>query len=146
MKAAVYRKYGVPEVVSIETLTIPQIKPDEILIKVHYTTVNRTNTGFRSAIYVISRLFSGLLRPKIKTLGCEFAGEVALAGSHRSDFKIGDKAFEFDDHQFGCHVQYKVAGKKTIFAPLPRGFDYKEAVALTEGSQYARLTVFALRN
>jgi len=64
MKAAVYRKYGNPEVVKIELVEKPQPKEDEILIQIHYSTVNRTDCGFRSAQYFVSRFFSGLFYPK----------------------------------------------------------------------------------
>ncbi len=66
MKAAVYTKYGPPEIVQILSVDKPIPKEGEILIKVHASTVNRTDCGFRSANYFIVRFFSGLFRPKIK--------------------------------------------------------------------------------
>lgn len=66
MKAAVYTNYGPPEIVQILSIDKPIPKEGEILIKVHASTVNRTDCGFRSANYFIVRFFSGLFRPKIK--------------------------------------------------------------------------------
>ncbi|MBP8753963.1 MAG: NAD(P)-dependent alcohol dehydrogenase, partial [Chitinophagales bacterium] len=73
MKAAIYNHYGPPDVVSIQEMDKPIPKEDEILIKVIASTVNRTDTGLRSAQYFISRFFTGLFKPKYKVLGNEFA-------------------------------------------------------------------------
>ena len=88
MKAAVYEQYGPPERVKILDINQPIPNKDEVLIKVIASTVNRTDSGFRSAEYFISRLFSGLLRPKHRVLGCEFAGIVEETGSEVEEFKI----------------------------------------------------------
>lgn len=69
MKAAVYNNYGPPEVVRLADIPKPSPKKNELLLKVHATTVNRTDCGFRSAEYFISRFFSGLFKPKNKILG-----------------------------------------------------------------------------
>ena len=74
MKAAVYKKYGPPEVVKLVEVDRPSPGSNEVLVKVYATTVNRTDCGFRSAEYFISRFFSGLFRPKFEILGNEFAG------------------------------------------------------------------------
>jgi NADPH:quinone reductase-like Zn-dependent oxidoreductase len=76
MRAVVYDRYGPPEVLRLEEVERPVPKDDEVLINVHATTVNRTDTGLRSAEYFISRFLTGLLRPKRKIPGTELAGEV----------------------------------------------------------------------
>jgi NADPH:quinone reductase-like Zn-dependent oxidoreductase len=80
MKAIVYTKYGPPEVARLAEVPKPVPKDDEILVKVYTATVNRTDSGFRSAEYFISRFWSGLFRPKYPVLGCEFAGVVEETG------------------------------------------------------------------
>ncbi|SJN20992.1 NAD(P)-dependent alcohol dehydrogenase [Sphingobacterium sp. JB170] len=137
MRAAVYKKYGSPDVVSIQKVVNPKPSAGEVLIKVHASTVNRTDTGFRSAKYFLSRLFSGLLRPKIPVLGCEFAGEVVAAGQGVRYHKVGDRVFGYDDSGFGGHAEYKVIRDDGALASIPDGMDYLEAAALTEGSHYA---------
>ncbi len=137
MKAAVYTVYGSPQVVSIMDVPIPIPKDNEVLIKVHASTVNRTDTGFRSAEYVVSRLFSGLLRPKVKVLGCEFAGEVTGVGKDVRSYQVGDRIFGYDDSSFGGHAEYKVISEEGAMAIIPEGMDYRHAAALTEGSHYA---------
>ena len=87
MKAAVYRSYGPPEVVQIQDIPNPNPKSDEVLIKVFASTVNRTDCGFRSAEYFISRFWSGLFRPNEPVLGSEFAGEVVSVGEKVKKFQ-----------------------------------------------------------
>jgi len=76
MKAVVHTKYGPPEVLQLKEVDKPIPKDNEVLIKVYATTVNRTDCGFRSAEYFISRFFSGLFKPKNQILGNEFAGVI----------------------------------------------------------------------
>src|SRR5690554_1239129 len=137
MKAAIYRQYGPPEVVQVATIPTPRPKDDEVLIRVHASTVNRTDCGFRSAQYAISRLFSGLLKPKLPVLGCEFAGEVTEIGSAVTRFAVGDRVFGFDDAGFGGHAQYKTIRENGPVSAIPEGLGYRDAAPITEGSHYA---------
>lgn len=145
MKAVVYRKYGPPEVLTIEELAKPIPQSDEILIKVICSTVNRTDCGFRSAEYVISRLFSGLFRPKLNVLGSEFAGIVEEIGASVTQFKVGDKVFGFDDKKFGGHAEYKCIGENKAVATIPEGVSFEEAAAILEGSHYALCDIRAAK-
>lgn len=136
MKAAVYHSYGPPEVVKIVEVTLPQIKEKELLIKVHATTVNRTDCGFRSAEYFISRFWSGLFYPKNKILGCEFAGVVESIGKDVNNFKVGDRVFGFKE-QFGTHAEYMVMDSTSSVALIPEGFGFDDAAPFLEGAHYA---------
>ncbi|HRG59999.1 MAG TPA: NAD(P)-dependent alcohol dehydrogenase [Bacteroidia bacterium] len=136
MKAAVYHSYGPPEVVKIVEVALPQIKEKELLIKVHASTVNRTDCGFRSAEYFISRFWSGLFYPKNKILGCEFAGVVESIGKDVNNFKIGDHVFGFKE-QFGTHAEYMVMDSTSSVALIPEGFGFYEAAPFLEGAHYA---------
>ena len=69
MKAAIYKKYGGPYVVSVQKVGKPEPSDKEILIKISASTVNRTDTGIRSAEYFVTRFFYGLFRPKHQILG-----------------------------------------------------------------------------
>ena len=137
MKAAVYSRYGGPEVVNVIEIAAPVPNVNEVLIKIRAVTVNRTDTGFRSAEYLISRLFSGLWRPTHRVLGCEFSGEVVTVGKNVRAYKVGDRIFGYDDRNFGAHAEYKVISEKGPIALIPKGIDYIQAAALTEGSHYA---------
>lgn len=137
MKAAIYTEYGPPEVVTLQEVDVPQPTDRELLIKVHATTVNRTDCGFRSAEYFISRFFSGLFKPKRKILGNEFAGTVVKLGKAVTGFAVGDRVFGYNDSRFSGHAEYMVVGEHEAVATLPAGFSFEEAVALTEGAHYA---------
>lgn len=137
MQAWTYHRYGPPDVLKREEIPVPTPGAKDILVRVHATTVNRTDCGFRSAVYVISRLFSGLLRPKLPVLGCEFAGEVVAVGAQVDRFKIGDAVFGYDDQRFGAYAEYMSTPADGGVALLPNGWSYTEAAPLTEGIHYA---------
>ncbi len=137
MKAIVHTEYGPPEVAKLKEIEKPQPLENEILIKVYASTVNRTDSGFRSAEYFVSRFWSGLFRPKKQVLGCEFSGVVEAVGLKVSLFKIGDKVFGYDDESFGGHAEYKSLAETAAVTHLPDNMDIYQAAAMTEGSHYA---------
>lgn len=137
MKAAIHTRYGPPEIVEVKDIPTPVPKDDEVLIKVHASTVNRTDCGFRSAEYFVSRLFSGLFRPRHQTLGCEFAGVIEEIGSNVTSFNIGDKVFGFDDNNFGGHAEYLTINENAAIATLPENMNFYEAAPIAEGAHYA---------
>ncbi|MDZ4846856.1 MAG: NAD(P)-dependent alcohol dehydrogenase [Chitinophagales bacterium] len=145
MKAAIYENYGPPEVVQISEVEKPVPKENEVLIKVYASTVNRTDCGFRSAEYFISRFFSGLLAPKNQILGCEFAGEVETIGTSVTAFKIGDKVFGFNDTKFGGHAEYMTIAENDAIATMPHNTNYEDAAAITEGAHYALCDIRAAK-
>lgn len=145
MKAAVYSKYGPPEVVQIKDVAKPSPAPNEILVKVYASTVNRTDSGFRSAEYFISRFWSGLFRPKYQILGCEFAGVVEQIGAEVSSFKVGDKVFGFNDKKFGGHGEYLTLAETDAVTQMPENYSFSDAAALTEGSHYALVDIRAAK-
>ena len=93
MRAVVHDRYGPPEVLRLEEVERPVPKDDEVLVKIHATTVNRSDCGLRSAEYFITRFFTGLLRPKRRILGSELAGEVEAVGAAVTEFEVGDRVF-----------------------------------------------------
>ncbi len=137
MKAAIYTKYGPPEVVQILEIDKPVPNDNEVLIKVMASTVNRTDCGFRSAQYFISRFFSGLFVPKFKTLGNEFSGIIEAVGKNVSTFKTGDKIFGYNDTKFGAHAEYMTIAENEAITTMPANFNFAEAAPLTEGGHYA---------
>ena len=133
MKAAVYENYGPPEIVQIKEISKPSIKDNEVLIKVHASTVNRTDCGFRSAEYFIVRFFAGLFKPKQKVLGNEFAGIVEAIGNSVENFKVGDKVFGYNDQQFGAHAQYMKMDSNAAIALKPKAYNFVEAAPFIRG-------------
>lgn len=138
MKAAVRATYGGPDVVHIAEVDKPAIKDDELLVKVHATTVNRTDCGMRAAKPFVYRFFTGLTRPRrMPVLGNEFAGEVAAVGRDVTSFTVGDRVFGYNDSSFGAHGQYMSTPQNGMVAAIPAGIGYGEAAPSTEGSHYA---------
>jgi len=137
MKAVVYTKYGPPEVLRIKEVKKPIPKNDEVLIQVYATTVNQTDCGFRSAKYLVSRLFTGLIKPKRTTPGSEFAGKIVEVGAAVRDFKVGDKVFGFEDVRSGAYAEYMAQAAGGSIASMPGGFSYYDMAPATEGATYA---------
>ena len=93
MKAAVYTRYGPPDVVQIADLEKPVPKHDEILIKVHAASVNPVDWHFMRGTPYFLRLGTGLRKPKVTRLGADVAGQVEAVGRNVTQFKPGDAVF-----------------------------------------------------
>jgi NADPH:quinone reductase-like Zn-dependent oxidoreductase len=145
MRAIVNTEYGSPEVAKLMEVDKPIPKEKEVLIKVYATTVNRTDAGFRSAEYFISRFWTGLFKPKYKILGCEFAGEIEQVGDKVTLFKRGDKVFGFDSDKCGSHAEYKVIEESKAIAIIPLNLNYYEAAPICEGGHYALCDIRAAK-
>lgn len=137
MKAVVHTVYGPPETQQILDVEKPVPKSKEVLVKVHATTVNRTDCGLRSANYVISRLFTGLLKPRHTIGGSEFAGTVEAVGSRVTEFTVGDKVFGFNDTTMGAHAEYMATPAKGAITTMPKDMDFVDAAPIAEAAQYA---------
>jgi NADPH:quinone reductase-like Zn-dependent oxidoreductase len=134
MKASVNNIYGPPEVLQIQEVEKPRPKDDEVLIKIHASTVNRTDTGFRQPEYLIVRLFSGLFKPLNKILGSELAGEIEAIGNGVKTFKPGDQVFGLSTFKFGTHAEYICIKEKKAITLKPTNLSYIEAAAICDGA------------
>jgi NADPH:quinone reductase-like Zn-dependent oxidoreductase len=137
MKSAVNTEYGTPEVVTIQEVDKPTPKDSEVLVKIHATSVNRTDCGFRSGKPYVVRLFSGLLKPTQTILGSDFAGEVEAVGAAVQAFKKGDPVFGYHPDIFGAHAQYLCLPESASFTGKPANLTFEEAAAICEGAHYA---------
>ena len=138
MRAAVFNAYGPPDVVHVAEVDKPAPGDDELLVKVHATTVNRTDCAYRSARQFVLRFWTGLSRPtKRPVLGTEFAGEVEAVGSSVTSFSPGDRVFGYVEGTFGAHAQYLTIPEDGSLAVIPADLTYEEAAPATEGSHYA---------
>src|SRR5262245_42968526 len=113
MRAVVYHRYGPPDVLRIAEVPRPEPRADEVLIKVHAAAVTRADCATRDAnrnggigVSIVSRLVSGLVRPRQPILGSDFAGTVTAVGSAVRRFRVGDEVFGSSGFQFGAHADF----------------------------------------
>jgi NADPH:quinone reductase-like Zn-dependent oxidoreductase len=134
MKAVVHDRYGPPEVLRLEEVERPVPADDEVLVRVHATTVTRTDSGLRSAEYFISRFVTGLLRPKQKILGLEFAGQVEAVGAAVSEFEVGDRVFGV---RSGANAELVCVPGSGALAHMPADMTFEQAAAVCDGAALA---------
>jgi NADPH:quinone reductase-like Zn-dependent oxidoreductase len=135
VRAVVYDRYGPPEVLRLEEVERPEPGDDEILIKIHATTVNRTDCGLRSAELFITRFFTGLARPKRRILGMELAGEVEAVGAAVTEFDVGDHVFGVNGHS--AHAEFVCMRESDPLAHKPADMTFEEAAAVCDGASLA---------
>ena len=123
----------------------PAPKDGELLVRVHATTVNRTDCAYRASKPFFMRLFAGLRRPKATVLGNEFAGEVAAVGDGVTSFNVGDRVFGYNEGPFGAHAEYLTIPERASVAVMPANSTFEEAAPGTEGSHYALSMINAAR-
>jgi NADPH:quinone reductase-like Zn-dependent oxidoreductase len=134
MKAAVYRRYGPPEVVQIEDVDKPVPKDNQVLIGIHASTVSAADWRMRRAVPLIVRFWTGLWRPKkIQILGMEFSGEVESVGRAVTRFGAGDQVFGSTGFRFGTHAEYVCLPEDGLLAMKPVNMSFEEAAAVLFG-------------
>ncbi|HEV2415691.1 MAG TPA: NAD(P)-dependent alcohol dehydrogenase [Candidatus Dormibacteraeota bacterium] len=141
MKAVVYDHYGPPEVLRIAEVPRPVPQPDEVLVKVHASTVNRADVHTREAnrksgpaVMLLSRIVSGLARPRQPILGSEMAGEVVEVGGAVKSFKVGDRVFGNTGFRFGCHAEYTAVPEASRIVPMPDGTNFEQIAPASDGA------------
>jgi NADPH:quinone reductase-like Zn-dependent oxidoreductase len=137
MKAVRFDRYGPPDVLRVAEIDRPVPKGDEILVKVHATTVNRSDCGFRGADPFFTRVFTGLRRPHRdrRTPGMEFAGQVVAVGPGVREFAVGDEVFGV--RGAGAHAEYVTIAETRGVTHKPAGLSWEEAAALGDGPSIA---------
>jgi NADPH:quinone reductase-like Zn-dependent oxidoreductase len=145
MRAVVHDRYGPPEVLRLEYVDRPTPKEDEVLIEIHATTVNRTDTHVRAANPFIWRLFgAGFRRPKQQVSGSELAGEVVAVGAAVTKFAPGDRVFGTSGYRFGAHAEFICVPESGRIAHMPDGTTFEEAAATPDGALAALTSLRAV--
>jgi NADPH:quinone reductase-like Zn-dependent oxidoreductase len=137
VRAAVRRRYGGPEVIRFEDVPEPVPGRGEILVRVHATTVNRTDCAYRSGRPWINRAFCGWPRPRVQVLGSEYAGVVAEVGDGVVAFAVGDRVFGFVEGRPGAHAELVAVAVEGLVAVVPQGWELADAAPGMEGVHYA---------
>jgi NADPH:quinone reductase-like Zn-dependent oxidoreductase len=136
MRAVVHDRYGPPEVLRVADVERPVPKEDEVLVRVHSSTVTRGDAiGVRSEDYRFTRVFTGIRRPRTTTFGSDFAGSVEDAGAAVTEFRVGDEVFGIKS---GANAEYVAVPESAVIAPKPTALTYDEAAAVPDGSLLAR--------
>jgi len=138
MKTAFRSKYGTGKVLTIKNVDMPTPKDNELLIKVHASTADRTTYHVLTGKPFVMRLFTGLFKPRLAATGCDVAGEVEAVGKSVTLFKVGDKVMGIGGiFDCGSHAQYLVLPEKKGIVKMPDDITFEQAAACCEGTFYA---------
>lgn len=138
MRAAVYDRYGPPEVVELRDVPKPAPRDNELLIRIRATTVSSGDWRGRTLAMpagfgAMGRLFFGITGPRKPILGTELAGDVEAVGRDVRSYKVGDRVFAFPGSAMGCHAEYRCVAEGPDVAPIPDALSYEQAAALSFG-------------
>jgi NADPH:quinone reductase-like Zn-dependent oxidoreductase len=135
MRAVVHDRYGPPEVLRVAEVDRPVPKEDEVLVRVHASTVTRGDAmRVRSVEYRFARVFTGIRRPRRTSLGTEFAGRIEEVGAAVTGSRVGDEVFGAER---GANAEYVAVRESGVIAPKPTALTFEEATAVPDGSLIA---------
>lgn len=147
MKAVVYTEYGSPDVLHVTDVDKPVPKANEILIKVHASSVNFGDLLARNMrdltpskftmpapLWLPTRFVFGFRKPKINILGAEFSGVVESIGNDVKQFKVGDQVFGYRGAKMGSNAEYLCVAEDSSVAVKPSNLSHEEAAGVPYGA------------
>ena len=144
MKAALCKQYGPPEILQIEQVPRPTPSRDEVLVKIHASTVNSSDWFIRSelangpiATRMMMRLLIGLRRPRKEIIGLILAGEVVETGERVERFRPGDRVYAFTKFHLGSYAQYTCLPERATIGHAPANLGFEEIAAIPYGGLLA---------
>jgi NADPH:quinone reductase-like Zn-dependent oxidoreductase len=135
MKAAVYERYGSPDMLEVRQIRKPEPKDDQVRIAIHATTVTAACGMMRRGDTLMARLVLGLRRPRsrFRVLGIEIAGTVEALGRRVTRFRPGDRVFGFTGFAVGGYAQFACLSESASLAHTPEALSDEEACTLVDG-------------
>jgi NADPH:quinone reductase-like Zn-dependent oxidoreductase len=137
MKAALHRQYGDETAIKIESVDLPEPKPNEIRVKVYAATVNRTDCAYLTGKPAIMHVVAGFGKPRNPISGSDFSGVVELVGDSVTKFKQGDRVAGFNDNALSSHAEYLLIQEEGNITKIPTDLTFADAAASLEGAHYA---------
>ncbi|MBP6767439.1 MAG: NAD(P)-dependent alcohol dehydrogenase [Reyranella sp.] len=139
MRAVVYRRYGGPEVVELADVPKPVPRDNEVLVRIHATTVTSGDWRVRTlcvptGLGLVARLAFGFTGPRQPIMGSEMAGTIEAVGKDVTRFRVGDEVFGFPGGSMGCHAQYRTMPEDGRLARKPANLSFEEAASLPFGA------------
>jgi NADPH:quinone reductase-like Zn-dependent oxidoreductase len=135
MKAAMYSRYGAPEVLAMAEVARPEPRDDEVRIAIRATTATAACGLMRRGDTAMARMVLGVLRPRrrFRILGTELAGVIDAVGSKVTRFRPGDRVYGFTGMKAGAYAEYVCLSETASIAPAPAGVSDFEAATLVDG-------------
>ena len=133
MRAAIYERYGAPDVVHLAGRAKPTPAAGEVLVRVDAASVGASDNAARSGEPGLVRLFSGIRSPRLPVLGSEYAGEIVAVGSGVTGLEVGDRVYGATGAALGCHAEHITVRADSALASLPPGVTPSQAVAFADG-------------
>lgn len=134
MKAIVLTRYGSPLNLQLQEVAIPDLKDNEVRIKVFATTVTKADTMMRKAQPFISRFFLGFFKPRNAVMGTGYAGKVVAIGKEVTKFSVGQEVFGETGVTFGANAEYITLTENAVIVPKPAEMAYEAAAPITDGA------------